>query len=176
MEVVEPDSSQYDASSRVYCIVASQRPGLELRKILIILGSSCVQSKTAQGYAKKMLAKYPDSKDWRNVRFSDEVHFGYGPAGRIYVTRRPGEITCPECVQQADTPPEKDQKRVHAWGAIGYNFKSKLYRYDAGNSNGKMAQQIYPTLLEQEVAFWPANAVLEEDGDSGHGKSVARST
>ena len=68
-------------------------------------------------------------------------------------------------------PREKDQKKVHVWGVIGYNFKSPLYRYDCGNSNGKMTQQVYLTLLEREVASWPVDAVLEEDGDSGHGPS-----
>jgi DNA-binding transcriptional MocR family regulator len=30
-------------------------------------------------YAKVMLARYPDAEDWKRVRFSDEVHFGWGP-------------------------------------------------------------------------------------------------
>lgn len=31
------------------------------------------------GYATIMLQRYPNPQDWYRVRFSDEVHFGYGP-------------------------------------------------------------------------------------------------
>ena len=40
-------------------------------------------------------------------------------------------------------PKKKNAKRVHAWAAIGYNYKSKLYQYDTDNLNGKMTQKIY---------------------------------
>ena len=68
-------------------------------------------------------------------------------------------------------PKDKDTKRVHAWAAIGYDYKSKLYRYDTNTSNGKMTQKVYLELLQEECCSWPSDAVLEEDGDSGHGKS-----
>ncbi len=32
-------------------------------------------------YAQCMLEKYPEPEDWYHVRFSDEVHFGWGPQG-----------------------------------------------------------------------------------------------
>ena len=44
-------------------------------------------------------------------------------------------------------PKDKDTKRVHAWAAIGYDYKSKLYRYDTNTSNGKMTQKVYLELL-----------------------------
>jgi hypothetical protein len=123
-------------------------------------------------FAKQMLTKYPTPQHWRNVRFSDEVHFGYGPPGRVWVTRRPGEENCPDCVQQENQPREKDQKKVHCWAAVGYNYKSDLIRYETNNSNGKMTLQVYrDDILECYVKHWPVDAVLEEDGDSGHGKN-----
>ncbi|KAK6364298.1 hypothetical protein LTS17_012293 [Exophiala oligosperma] len=118
-------------------------------------------------FAKEMLAKYPRSDDWYNR----QVHFGYADEGEVWVTRKPGERACPACVVQKDMPKDKDLKRVHAWGAVGYNYKSKLYRYDVGNSNGKMTQSNYLEFLEEETASWPSHWALEEDGDSGHGKS-----
>ncbi len=120
-------------------------------------------------FARTMLQRYPTAQNWRNVRFSDEYHFGYGPEGRVYVTRRPGEIDCPDCIREIDPPRQEYEKKVHAWAAIGYDYKSKLIRYRTENSNGKMTQQIYIEILEQEVVSWPPYAVLEEDGDSGHG-------
>ena len=122
-------------------------------------------------WATDGLAERPRPGDWHNVRFSDEVHLGYGPEGRIYVTRRPGEKYCPDCVQQVDLPKPEDEKKVHAWGVIGYNYKSELYFYDANNSNGKMTQKVYISLLEKEVTKWAPGFILEEDNDSGHGPS-----
>jgi hypothetical protein len=36
-------------------------------------------------YAKEMLKKYPEPEDWYRVRFSDEVHFGWGAQGRLRI-------------------------------------------------------------------------------------------
>ena len=105
------------------------------------------------------------------MRFSDETHLGFGSEGRIWVIRKPGERSCPDCLHTIRIPKDKDQKRVHAWAVIGYNYKSKLYRYDNGTSNGKMDQKTYISLLQRECLNWPKDWVLEEDGDSGHGTS-----
>jgi hypothetical protein len=121
-----------------------------------------------------MLERYPEPDDWKRVRFSDEVHFGYGPQHRLYIIRKPGERYCPDCIQEHDTPREKDRKRFHCWAAVGWNFKSELTFYEVpGNSNGKMSQRAYiDQILEPVVKPWLEaghDFVLEEDGDSGHG-------
>lgn len=121
-----------------------------------------------------MLAKYPLPEDWRKVRFSDEVHFGYGPEAVPRVLRRPWEKDCPDCVTERREPSVKQMKKVHAWGAIGYDFKSELIFYDnPSNGNGKMSQDLYLTIILKAVVLpWieaGENFVLEEDGDSGHG-------
>lgn len=36
-------------------------------------------------WASDMLTKYPNPEDWNRVRFSDEVHFGYGPEGQLRI-------------------------------------------------------------------------------------------
>lgn len=92
--------------------------------------------------AKDMLAKYPTKYQWRHVRFSDETHLGYGSEGRIWLIRRPGERSWPDCIQEIKTPKEKDKKRLHAWACVGYGYKSKLYRCECGNSNCKMTQKV----------------------------------
>jgi hypothetical protein len=42
-------------------------------------------------WSQVMKERYPDEKDWSSVRFSDEVHFGYEPQGKIHIIRKPGQ-------------------------------------------------------------------------------------
>jgi hypothetical protein len=124
-------------------------------------------------YAKIMLEKYPQKEDWWHIRFSDEVHFGWGPTGPARVIRKPGERYCNDCLQETNEPDDKAKKRFHCWAAVGHDFKSKLYFYDSGNSNGKMNQETYVhQILEPIVKPWinsKVDFVLEEDRDSAHG-------
>ncbi|KAF2627901.1 hypothetical protein BU25DRAFT_431205 [Macroventuria anomochaeta] len=131
---------------------------------------------TQKEYAKMAKAMRPEPEDWDNVRFSDEVHFALGPQGRIYIIRKPGEQYCSNCIQHQNepTPMEKEMNKIHAWAAIGYNFKSPLTFYNiSSNKNGKMTQcayidQVLKPLVKPWVdrgdRFW-----LEEDNNSGHG-------
>jgi hypothetical protein len=124
--------------------------------------------------AKKALELRPRPEDWRDVRFSDEVQFSLGPEGKARIIRKPGERACPDCVQETVEPQSRDKKRLHAWAAIGYDFKSDLVFYEVpGNSNGKLTQEAYrDQILEPHVKPWIEAGhqfVLEEDGDSGHG-------
>ena len=130
-------------------------------------------------FARVMLKKYPKPEDWSRVRFSDEVHFGYGPEGQLRIIRQPGTRYRWDCIQHRDPPPGKDRKRMHCWAAAGYNFKSELVFYDVpGNSNGKMTYQVYiDSILNPFVKSWLDRGddfVLEEDGDSGHGTGRTR--
>lgn len=51
--------------------------------------------------------------------------------------------------------PMGSRRRLHFWGAVGYNFKSELIEYDAGNSNGKMNHKTYINyVLEPIVSEW----------------------
>jgi hypothetical protein len=45
-----------------------------------------------------MKERYPQPQDWYSVRFSDEVHWAVGPQGSIYITRKPGERYCSDCI------------------------------------------------------------------------------
>jgi hypothetical protein len=125
-------------------------------------------------HAHRMLERYPRAEDWHKVRFSDEVHFGWRPQGKILIIRKPGMRYCQDCIQEEAQPAEKDKKRLQCWAAIGFNFKSDIYFYDVpGNSNGKMSQQVYiDSILEPIIKPWILRGddfVLEEDNDSGHG-------
>ncbi|KAK4100945.1 hypothetical protein N658DRAFT_74700 [Parathielavia hyrcaniae] len=137
----------------------------------------CVSPATAKrrlNAATIALRERPTPQHWRDIRWSDEVHFSLGPEGRIMIIRKSGERHCPDCIQETRAPEPKHLKRLHAWAAIGWNFKSDLHFYEVpGNSNGKMSMQIYrDDILEKAVSPWLARGdqfVLEEDGDSRHG-------
>ena len=124
-------------------------------------------------YANTMLQRYLEPKDWQRVRFSDEVHFGWGLEGSVRIIRKPGQRYCHDCSQEQPQPEEKDKRRLHCWAAVGHNFKSDIYFYDSGNPNGKMKQETYINqILEPVVKPWLEaghDFVLEEDNDSGHG-------
>jgi len=49
-------------------------------------------------YAKRILERYPIKEHWRRVRFSDEVHFGLGPQGRLLIIQKLGQRYCPNCI------------------------------------------------------------------------------
>jgi hypothetical protein len=130
-------------------------------------------------------------EDWKNVRFSDEKHWGAGPQRTVWVHRQQGTLERgrPENIfydapQQRrrkkivdDAHPENDDDagfeiyRCHCWGAVGYGFKSKLIWYDTKSKNGKMNKTIYlQEVLEAEISTWPGGEwILEQDRDSDHG-------
>ena len=128
-----------------------------------------------------MVMIYPKAEDWYNIRFSDECHFGYGSEGKYRIIRKPGERYCQKCIQEANPkgePKDKDQKRVHCWAAVGWNFKSSLFWYEVPtNDNGKLSHKAYlEQILEPAIKPWLDQArsgqidpfVLEEDNDSSH--------
>ncbi len=122
-----------------------------------------------------MLEERPLPKDWEDVYFSDECHFGFGPEGKIWIIRKDGtRFDCENLCLQGPEPDEADKKRHHVWGAaVGFHSISALTFYDSGNSKGKMNLQTYRSdILEPVVGQWIKEGrkfVLEEDGDSVHG-------
>ncbi|KAJ6260011.1 hypothetical protein Dda_2224 [Drechslerella dactyloides] len=124
-------------------------------------------------YARLMLDRYPEAKDWHHVRFSDETHFGFGSEDKVRIWRKPGERHLPQCMHWKRNPKE-DYARLHMWAAIGHDFKSEPVFYSTTNTNGKMSNTVYvQQILEPVVLPWLEEAgqdfVLEEDNDSGHG-------
>ena len=131
--------------------------------------------------AEYLLSQKPEEEDWMDVRSTDECHFGWGPQGTGWIFRKPGTRYCSDCIlHQEKKPPkeEKDLKRVHCFGGVGYNFKSELFFYDSGNSNGKMTQKCYYNqILMGPVTDWIREVergkaipfIMEENNDSGHG-------
>ncbi len=115
-----------------------------------------------------------DLDDWKRVRFSDEVHFGWREYdGRTWVSRQRGHRYSPGILQ--DLPNEGEDRReprVHCWAAVGWNFKTNLVRYWTPNAVGKMTQAVYiDQILEPHVRPWLKagdHFIMLEDNDSGH--------
>lgn len=120
-------------------------------------------------YATVMLQRYPNPQDWYRVRYSEEVHFGYGPQDKLHIIRKPGMRYCHSSIQENPKPAEKDRNRYHCWAAIGHDFKSDINFYEVtGITHGKMSQQAYINrILEPILKPWikaKQDFVLEEDG------------
>jgi len=102
-----------------------------------------------------MPVKYPNPNQWKRVRFSDEVHFGLGPQGKLMIIRKPGERYCQSCIQEEREPEEVDKKKLHAWAAVDFNFKSELvFCTIPSNSNGKMTMKVYTCQLTLSTVGW----------------------
>ena len=135
-------------------------------------------------YARRMLEAFPDPPSWRSVRFSGELHFGFGLDGTMRLLPRAGEKFCEPCSQTTAANWPRDLKRVHAWAAVGYGFKSELVFYEEStspNCPGTLTMTTYcDRVLSGVVAKWMSPAggggggshafVLEEDVDGfAHG-------
>lgn len=131
-------------------------------------------------YAERMLEAYPQPQNWRFVRFSGELHIGFGLDGKMRLLPRPGEKYCEGC---QDQPPAlewgRDIRKVHCWAAIGFGYKSELIFYDEStspNNAGVLTMNDYcDKVLDKEVKVWlnttgPQSFILEEDVEAfAHG-------
>ena len=113
-------------------------------------------------------------REWQKVRFTAEIRFGLDPQEKkLSIIRRPGERYCFDCIQYNPEPAAKNKKVLHAWAAVGWNYKTPLMWYTTSDNNGKMSQKSYiEQILEPIVLPWleaGEDFILEEDDDSGHG-------
>jgi hypothetical protein len=145
---------------------------------------SCVQKKSREKrveYARRMLEVLPLAQDWHDVRFSGELHFGFGLNGKVRLIPRPGEGCCAQCSSAQRTEWTRDVKRVHVWAAAGYGFKSQLVFYEddlSANNAGLLSMNVYrDKVLDKVVKRWLMSGsaegggfTLEEDADAfAHG-------
>jgi len=126
-------------------------------------------------YAERMLEMNQQPGAWRFVRFSGELHFGFGLDGKMRLMPRVGEKYCETCRGQEPNPAQtwgRDIRRVHCWAALGYGFKSELIFYDestSANNPGILSMADYcEKILDKPVKSWlavggPESFLLEED-------------
>jgi hypothetical protein len=61
-----------------------------------------------------MLSLRPNSNDWKDVRFSDKVHFGVGPQRRLQIIQQSDERHYADYIQELDRPDKKDLYQILA--------------------------------------------------------------
>jgi DDE superfamily endonuclease/Transposase len=122
--------------------------------------------------------------DWKGILWSDEVTFLIGGRKcKEKVTRKRGERFHPDCIQfqmhRGHTTP------VHAFGAIGYGYKSQLLFITGTGKNGAFTQKNYLAQVLEKAIVGILGAFRQitlpeglqphfmEDGNSAHGhKSI----
>lgn len=119
---------------------------------------------------------YPRPGNWHRVRFSDEVHFGYGTQDKLRIIRRKaGMRYCQGCIEEVHELNEKDKKTLSLLGSCWAQFQVRhsllrgIWEYKWQNEPAGVYTN---KLLEPTVKPWlqaHQDFVLEEDGNSGHG-------
>jgi hypothetical protein len=138
------------------------------------------QAKERCNWVDEQLLQRPRSKNWKDVAYCDEFHFGVGPqtTKRIKRKRGPQYRYKPENVHRkkvtakdtkAKAREEDHLKLISVFVVIGYNYR-KIIRYTVPNSVGKMTTKVYtedilPALLKD---FQDQGLTLCQDADSAH--------
>ena len=119
-------------------------------------------------------------EDWHRIIFTDESTFETGQRAKTWVTRRPGERYCPDCMIKFK---HSGQQSVMVWGGICGDQASELIEFRATlkrNRKGEMKTSISSTdyinqILEPWVEGWykalaaqGRRPILMEDGASIH--------
>ena len=95
-----------------------------------------------------MLNKYLKNENWNRVRFNDEIHFFKKSKKKLRIIRKSDTRYKWNCIQHRDSSAAKNEKRMHCWIAIDYNFKSNIIFYNVpGNSNEKMTHDVYVNFI-----------------------------
>jgi hypothetical protein len=150
-------------------------------------------------FAEYLLRTFPTKEAFRQIRFSDEFHYGYGDEeNKHYIFRKKGieERKKPDCIRlissrkqakkKKEDAPKRDNERndeatkeVHFFAIVGYDFKPPLYEYTVpSNKNGKMSANVYIDILKKNIEPLLKRGddfILEEDRDGAHyAKSVLK--
>jgi hypothetical protein len=122
----------------------------------------------------------PHSKDWEDVAFCDEFHFGIGPQVTKRIKRKRGKkwrykpynvhrkkVTSKDT--KAKAREEEHLKLLNVFVIIGFNYK-KLIPYEVPNDVGKMTTEVYTRvilpLIKEDLKR--EGLTLCQDADSAH--------
>lgn len=75
-------------------------------------------------WATVMLNKYSEKEDWHNVRFSDEIYFGYRFEGKLRIIRRSGTQYRWDCIQHRGL---RKIKNVYIVGPLWVEISNQIF-------------------------------------------------
>src|SRR6266487_1131877 len=112
--------------------------------------------------------------DWRKVIWSDEATFETGKSGRIWVTRRVDEKQCTNCMRSVY---RSGRVSVMIWGAIGWDYKSKLVFMEKLPNRKGICSKAYLQQVLEPVVFplfdqLGPEYIFMEDGAKVHAGSA----
>ena len=106
-------------------------------------------------WADTMLSLRKDPGDWKNVRWIDEFHARFGPEGQLWIIRKRGNGIRGrfDNIQHTYKPTDTQAiGKVHAWAAVGWEFKTPLIFYTVRDPQGAITNKAYiEQILEVEV-------------------------
>ena len=99
----------------------------------------------------------PHSRDWEDVAFCDEFHFGISPQVTKRIKRKRGKkwryklynVHCKKVTlkdTKAKAREEEHLKLLNIFVIIGFNYK-KLILYEVPNDVGKMTTEVYTGVI-----------------------------
>jgi transposase len=108
--------------------------------------------------------------EWRQVYFSDEVHFQLNKGRGVNIIRKSDERYCEDCIQYCI---KAKKVNLHAWAAVGYNYKGPLTFYTGRGGGDALTQEYYRDKILQpcmeHIVKHNPHIILLEDGDGSHG-------
>jgi transposase len=97
------------------------------------------------------------------VIWSDEASFETGKRGRIWVTRRPEEKNCQDCIQSVY---RSGRVTVMIWGAISWDWKSPLVFLEKKEGKKGICSQAYLEQVLEGVMFPLYDSVKDNKRES----------
>ena len=138
------------------------------------------QAENRLEFIDEQLLARPHSKDWKDVVFCDEFHFGIGPQVTKRIKRRRGSTWRyrPENVHRkkltskdtkAKAREEEPLKLLNVFVVVGFNYR-KIISYNVDNPVGKMTTKVYTEVILPQLLpdMQRLGLTLCQDHNSGH--------
>ncbi|KAE9380926.1 hypothetical protein N431DRAFT_523394, partial [Stipitochalara longipes BDJ] len=138
------------------------------------------QAQARTDWTDEQLPIRPHPKDWEDVAFCDEFHFGIGPQTTKRLKRKEGrewrykpynvhwkKVTSKDT--KAKAREEEHLKLLNVFVVIGFNYK-RLISYEVDNGVGKMTTIVYTSqiLPALKADLIREGLTLCQDADSAH--------
>ena len=162
-------SNRRQSYSQIKAACNIQASTTTLRRVLKAAGYrrciACPRPFISKKQAQKRLAfaknyRWWGTCHWKAAIWSDEATFETGKRGQIWVTRRPDEKRCSNCIKSVY---RVGRISVMVWGAIGWDWKSPLIFLKKEEGRKGICSQAYLTQVLQPIIFPYYNLLSEQE-------------